>query len=98
MSDSCKVVKEFAAECLAVAKSKGISEGVFAKAVVEAVKGVCFFIIVINKKPKNTTRKTIILASSKPLTSFFLNFHNIYSILRRLMIANLSATSNKSLH
>ena len=35
MSDSCKVVKEFAAECLAVATSKGISEGVFAKAVVD---------------------------------------------------------------
>lgn len=52
MSDSCKVAEEFAAECLAVAKSKGISEGVFAKAVVEAVKGVCFLLLLLIRKPR----------------------------------------------
>lgn len=41
MSVSCKVAQEFAAEGPAVAKSKGISDGVFAKAVIDTVKGVC---------------------------------------------------------
>lgn len=50
MSVSYKVAEEFAAECLAVAKSKGISEGVFAKTVIDIVKGVCLLLLLLIRK------------------------------------------------